>query len=180
MLVMYFATGFEEVEAIATLDVIRRANIDIISVGVGSKLVTGAHNITIQCDATESEVLLSKVEGIILPGGMPGTTNLFENEEVIKSLDYCVSNKKLVAAICAAPMILGKKGILKGKNATCFPGFEDELKGAVISEKYVVTDGNVITARGMGSAIHFGLAIVERLSGTEKAEKLSATLQLYK
>lgn len=180
MLVMYFATGFEEVEAIATLDVIRRADIDIISVGVGSKLITGAHNITVQCDATLNEVSLDKVEGIILPGGMPGTINLFESREVMKNLDYCASNNKLIAAICAAPLILGRKGILKGKNATCFPGFEDELIGATISEKYVVTDGNVITARGMGSAVQFGLAIVEKLLGVQKAQKLADTLQLYK
>lgn len=177
MLYMFFAPGFEEVEAIATLDVIRRAGIDIYSVGVGSKNITGSHNITVKCDIDDMEATFSGLEGVILPGGMPGTINLFESEKVMNAVDYCNASGKLLCAICAAPLILGRKGLLDGKEATCFPGFEDELKGAKISDKFVVTDGNVITGKGMGSAVNFGLEIVAYFKGRETADKLKATLQ---
>ena len=177
MIYMFFAEGFEEVEAIATLDVIRRADIEIKSVGIGGKEVTGSHGITVICDASESEIDSVDVDGIILPGGMPGTLNLQKNELVNKAVDFCFDEGRLVAAICAAPLILGQKGILKNKNAVCFPGFEEDLIGATISDKFICTDGNVITAKGMGSAINFGLAIVEFFKDFETAEKLRGTLQ---
>lgn len=178
MLYMFFADGFEEVEAVATLDVIRRAGIEIESVGIGSDKITGAHNITVVCDKTESEISInSDLSGIILPGGMPGTTNLMENETVNKFIDYCSKTGLLICAICAAPMILGRRGLLNGLEAICFPGFEDELIGAKISEKFVCRDKNIITSKGMGSAINFGLEIVSALNGGDAADKLKATLQ---
>lgn len=179
MLYMFFADGFEEVEAIATLDVIRRAGISIKSVGVGNKTVTGSHNIPVVCDITTVELSYNsdEVDGIILPGGMPGTTNLMNNVFVDSFIDSCHSDNKLICAICAAPMILGRKGLLEGKEAVCFPGFEDELKGADFSAKYVCNSDGIITAKGMGSAIDFGLEIVSELIDKETAAKLKATLQ---
>ena len=177
MLYMFFAQGFEEVEAIATLDVIRRSGIDIKSVGVCGTEITGSHNITIKCDITDSEVSTAGIDGIILPGGMPGTTNLLNSETVNSVIDFCYSNDKLVSAICAAPLILGRKGILEGKKAVCFPGFENELKGRIETDSFFVTDGNVITAKGMGSAVNFGLEIVAYFNGRDASEKLKSTLQ---
>ncbi len=178
MFYMFFADGFEEVEAIAALDVIRRAGIEIKSVGIGSKSVKGSHNIEIVCDLTESDVLPDiNLSGIILPGGMPGTTNLMESQVVNNFIDYCSEKQLLICAICAAPMILGRKGLLNGCKAICFPGFENELTGAIISDDFVCTDHNIITAKGMGSAINFGLAVVAYVQGKDMADRLKATLQ---
>ncbi len=178
MLYMFFANGFEEVEAIATLDVIRRAGIDIMSVGVDSEIITGSHNISVVCDTTTDKISFDdNITGIILPGGMPGTTNLMNSDVVDNFIDLCNENGKLICAICAAPMILGKKGLLKGRNAVCFPGFEDELNGAVISTDYVCNSDGIITAKGMGSALNFGLEIVAELIDKETSDKLRATLQ---
>lgn len=178
MFYMFFANGFEEVEAIATLDVIRRAGIEIESVGIASDKITGSHGITVICDKTDSEISVNAdVCGIILPGGMPGTTNLMENKTVNEFIDYCSKNNLFICAICAAPMILGKKGLLNGIEAICFPGFEKELIGAKISEKFVCRDKNIITAKGMGSAVNFGLEIVSAVKNKEAADKLKATLQ---
>ncbi len=178
MFYMFFADGFEEVEAIATLDVIRRADIEIKSVGVGGKTVYGSHGISVNCDIYSDEICeFSDCSGVILPGGMPGTLNLFDCKKVHDAIEYCNANDKFICAICAAPLILGRKGILNGVEAVCFPGFEDELKGAVISDKFVCTDGNIITAKGMGSAVNFGLAIVTAVKGQAFADELRATLQ---
>ncbi len=178
MLYMFFADGLEEVEAIAALDVIRRAGIEIKSVGVDSETVKGSHNISVICDTTIDKVVYdNSIDGIILPGGMPGTTNLMNNSYVDSFIDKCYQNNKLICAICAAPMILGRKGLLKGREAVCFPGFEDELDGAIISHDYVCNSDGIITAKGMGSAINFGLEIVAELLDKETAEKLKSTLQ---
>ena len=178
MFYMFFANGFEEVEAIATLDVVRRAGIDIQSVGIGSDRITGSHGITVICDKNESEISVNdNITGVILPGGMPGTTNLLESKTVNDFIDYCAENKLLICAICAAPMILGKKGLLNGIEAICFPGFEEELIGAKISDKFVCRDKNIITSKGMGSAVNFGLEIVSAVKDKNTADKLKATLQ---
>lgn len=178
MFYIFFANGFEEVEAIATLDVIRRAEIEIKSVGIGGKTVVGTHKIPVICDLTEKDVAFdNSLEGIILPGGMPGTTNLLNSFVVDRAVNYCVNNDLLICAICAAPMILGKKGILKSHKAVCFPGFENELSGAEISNEYVCEDGKIITAKGMGSAIEFGLKIVAAVKGNRFAAELKSTLQ---
>lgn len=178
MIYAFLAKGFEEVEAIAAIDVIRRAEIEICTVGIGSKIVCGSHNIPVFCDLDETEVKIEdNVDGILLPGGMPGTLNLEANITVNDFIDYCYDNGKLICAICAAPSILGHKGLLEGKKAICFPGFEAELKGAVISSDYVAVDNNIITAKGMGSAVDFGIAISKKFIGEEKAQKLKASLQ---
>ncbi len=178
MLYMFFADGFEEVEAIATLDIIRRAGIEIMSVGVDSQTVKGSHNISVMCDTTVDKVICDKsIDGIILPGGMPGTTNLMNNNVVNGIIDFCYSQNKLICAICAAPMILGRKGLLKGKKAVCFPGFEEELEGAIVSSEYVCNSDGIITAKGMGSAIDFGLEIVAELLDKNTSDKLKSTLQ---
>lgn len=178
MIYAFLAKGFEEVEAIASIDVIRRAEIEICTVGIGSKIVCGSHNIPVFCDLDESEVSVDdNVDGILLPGGMPGTLNLESNSTVNKFIDFCSENGRLLCAICAAPSILGHKGLLEGKKAVCFPGFESELKGAEISSQFVETDGNIITAKGMGSAVDFGIKIVEKIKGAQAASKLKASLQ---
>lgn len=178
MIYMFLAEGFEEVEAIATLDVIRRAGIEIKTVGIGNKVINGSHFVPVFCDIYEDDFVLdSNLEGIILPGGMPGTTNLLNSATVNSAIDFCSENNLLISAICAAPMILGLKGLLKNKTAICFPGFEDYLTGAIISDDYVCTDENIITAKGMGSAVNFGLAIVEYFIDSETAQKLKGTLQ---
>ncbi len=180
MLYMYFAPGFEETEAIASLDVIRRAGIEIRSVGVGSKQITGSHKIIVVCDMDTEEATFTGLDGIVLPGGMPGTINLDESERVNEAIEFCSANGKLLSVICAAPMILGKRGLLSGKSAVCYPGFEKYLEGANVPDKYVVTDGNVITARGMGSAVEFGLAIAAYFKGKDAADKLRDTLECYR
>lgn len=178
MFYIFLADGFEEVEAVATLDVIRRAGIEIESVGVGSDTVIGSHNMKFVCDKTDADIGISdSLCGIILPGGMPGTTNLMNSPVVNKFIDYCYNNKLLLCAICAAPMILGRKGMLNGCKAICFPGFEDELTGAEISDKLVCRDGNIITAKGMGSAVNFGLEIVAAVKDKDFADSLKNTLQ---
>ena len=178
MIYMFLADGFEEVEAIATLDVLRRADIKTLTVGIGSKTVVGSHNIPVICDTIENEIDFDdSVDGIILPGGMPGTTNLLNNATVGRFIDSCYKNKKLICAICAAPMILGRKGLLNNLEAVCFPGFEDELKGAIISDKFVCNSDGIITAKGVGSAIKFGLEIVSQIKGKDVSDKIESSLQ---
>ena len=130
MVYMFLATGFEEVEALAPLDLLRRAGVEIKTVGVGSKTIVGSHSIPVVTDMTDSEYCDESPEMIILPGGMPGTLNLDASETVHKAIKTAVANDAYVCAICAAPMILGKLGLLKGKNAVCYPGFEKDLEGA--------------------------------------------------
>lgn len=178
MFYMFFADGFEEVEAIATLDVIRRGGIEIKSVGVNGKEITGSHGITVVCDTVIGDLSFENLSGIILPGGMPGTTNLMEDSVVNDFIDYCSEKGLFICAICAAPMILGRKGLLEGKEAICFPGFEDELKGAIISDSFICKSSNIITAKGMGSAVNFGLEIVKAIKGDEFSDNLRATLQI--
>ncbi len=178
MLYCFLAPGFEETEAIAPIDLLRRAKVDIQTVGVGAKTISGSHGIPLVCDLTENEIALNDaLEGVILPGGMPGTLNLEQSPVVQKALDYCAANGKLLCAICAAPSVLGHKGLLNGKEAIAFPGFENDLKGAVISKQHVVTDGSVITAKGAGVAVDFGLAIVAALKGEAAAEAIRAAIQ---
>lgn len=181
MIYIFLANGFEETEALTPADILRRAGLTVSLVGVGSDVITGSHGISVICDMTEKDISLDEnTEAVFLPGGMPGTINLEKNDTVQKAVDFAYENDRLLCAICAAPSILGHKGLLKGKNAICFPGFEDELEGATLSESFVVKDGNIITAKGMGSATEFGLKIAECLKGAEAAEKIRASLQIYK
>ncbi len=172
MIYMFLAEGFEEVEALAPLDLLRRAGLSVKTVGVGTKTVTGAHGISVVADLADTEYADDTPEMIFLPGGMPGTLNLAASEVVQNAIATAVRTNAYLAAICAAPSILGDLGLLRGKEAICYPGFEDRLVGATLSNKRVVRDGKILTAAGMGVAVEFGLAIVEELLGKDKAEEL--------
>lgn len=178
MLYILLANGFEEIEALATVDIIRRANIDIKIVGVGSDYITGSHNITVKTDINIEDVTFDDVEGVILPGGIPGTPNLESSDKAMKLLEFAYKNGKLVASICAAPSIFGHKGMLKGISATCYPGFENELKGAKISNDFCVTDKNIITAKGAGASFEFAFAIINyMLKESNTSKKLGEAMQ---
>ena len=178
MVLVFLANGFEETEAIAPIDILRRNGRDVVTVGIGEEVITSAHGITVVPDVTEVDISLSdEIEMIVLPGGMPGTLNLEKSRTVQDAIDYCNVNGKYIAAICAAPSVIGKKGLLKGKKATCFPGFEDFLEGAQFTGEPVEMDGNIITARGAGVALEFGLKLVEALSGKPAADKIKEAMR---
>lgn len=181
MVYMFLAEGFEEVEALCPLDLLRRAGVKIMTVGVGGKVIRGSHGIEVIADITtfEAEKLLSKnpADMVILPGGMPGTLNLQADKTVGSFIDHAEKNGKYLAAICAAPLILGELGLLDGKEAICYPGFEDKLIGAKISDKSVAVDGRYITGKGMGVALEFGLDLVSVLVSEEKAAELRSAVQ---
>ena len=176
MIYMFLANGFEEVEALAPLDLMRRAGLTVTTVGIGGELITGAHGITVQADIPDSMYRDDAPEMIILPGGMPGTRNLDNSPVVDAALKAAAANDAYLAAICAAPMVLGKRGLLKGKRAICYPGFEKFLDGARLSNRHVVRDGKVITAAGMGVALDFGMEIVSMVCGEVAAANLSASI----
>lgn len=175
-----FAEGYEEVEALTVVDLLRRARIgcDIVSVGNTGE-VTGSHGITVHADKKFSETAFNEYDGIILPGGMPGTKNLAANESVLELLRSFHSAGKLTAAICAAPTVLAKAGLLNGRNAVCYPGMETQLTGANACYAPVAVDGTVITSRGVGTAIAFALALVQYFEGTKRAEALASEI-VYK
>jgi 4-methyl-5(b-hydroxyethyl)-thiazole monophosphate biosynthesis len=179
MVYMFLANGFEEIEALYTVDVLRRAGVDIKTVGVGDKTITGSHGIAVLCDATTSEIEpTDELEMVILPGGLPGSTNLDSDACVDKFISFASENGKFICAICAAPFILGKRGILKGKRAICYPGFENQLDGATIVDDGCVRDGNIITGRAMGSADDFAFTILSALRGEEIATKIKNAIIL--
>ena len=180
MIYMFLADGFEEVEALCPLDILRRAGLEVTTVGIGGKdIISGAHGIVVHADIPDIMYMDSKPEMIILPGGMPGAKNLDESRVVDSAIRAAYKNNAYLAAICAAPFVLGKRGFLKGKTAVCFPGFEEYLDGANIeNRKTVVRDNNIITAKGMGVALEFGLCIVEALCGKEKADEIAAQVQM--
>ena len=176
--VMLFAEGFETVEALMVVDILRRGGVEVTMASItDEETVRSAQGIEGGMDAVLGEVDLLTYDAIILPGGMPGTLNLESNNAVQQAIDNAVNTNTPVCAICAAPSILGHKGILSGKQATCFPGFEQALDGAVLSSEYVVTDGNIITARGAGVSVDFGLEIVKLLKGAELADEIRKTIQ---
>ena len=173
MVYIFLADGFEEIEALCPLDMLRRVGVPVQTVGVTGDYVTGAHEIVVRTDTTIENIEPSEdLEMLILPGGKTGTENLDANEQLHHMLDYAADRGLYIAAICAAPSILGKRGMLYGRSAVCYPGFESMLEGANISNKTVVIDENIITAKGMGVSIPFGLALVSILCGEETAEKL--------
>ncbi len=181
MIYVFLANGFEEIEALAPVDFLLRAGVEVKTVGVSGKFCRGAHGINVEADILLEDVVLNEnLQGIILPGGMPGAENLDNSEDVQKAIDYCAENGKIIGAICAAPFILGRKGLLNGKNATCFPGFEDELKGASLVESGVIIDGNIVTAKGAGVAWEFGAAICSVITGEEKALQILRGIQWRK
>ena len=177
MIYVFLAEGFEEVEALATVDVLRRAGLEVKTVGVTGKMVSGSHSIPVACDVAIDDIQPdSSIDAVVLPGGMPGTVNLENDEKVNSFIDYAYTAGKYVCAICAAPSILGKKGMLEGREAICFPGFEEYLYGAKISDKSVCVDGKIITAKACGVALKFGKIIAEQFIGSEKANALWESL----
>lgn len=174
---IFLADGFEEIEALCPYDLILRAGIPVKTVSINeTTLVTGTHNIKLHADITLSE-MEDDFLGIMLPGGMPGAANLEGCDAVQRAMQKAVCEDKLVSAICAAPYVLGKAGLLVGKKATCFPGFEAHLKGAVHCSDKVACDDNIITAKGMGAAFDFGIEIVKFYKGEEFAAELAAKTQ---
>ena len=176
MIAILLADGFEEIEALTPLDVLRRAGLDARSVAIGSKIAVGSHGIPVICDMEASEVNENELSTVIFPGGMPGSLNLDASPYADKFINAVLANGGRLAAICAAPLVLGRRGLLKGKEAICYPGFEEELSGAKISESSVVTDGNITTAKGMGVALPFALELVRLICGEDKANEISKSV----
>lgn len=171
--IMLFADGYEEVEALMTADLLRRGGVDLKLVSITDQMeVTGSHKITVMMDLTLGEIDLDEMDAVILPGGMPGTTNLKKNYVVREVLKQMNDAGKIVAAICAAPSVLGFCGILEGRKATCYPGYEDQLKGAEFVDEMAVIDENIITSRGLGTSMEFGFALIKQLVSEEKAEEI--------
>ena len=156
---LLLADGFEELEALSPVDILRRAGIEIDTIAIKKREVIGAHGTKVIADRIQEEVNPSDYSAVIFPGGMPGATNLDASEFSDKMISAVLKNGGRLAAICAAPLVLGRRGLLKGKKATCFPGFEEELKGAIITKADVVTDGNITTASGMPAAYAFALEL---------------------
>ena len=177
MVYVLLAEGFEEIEALTPVDVLRRANIDVMTAGVGGEVVCGAHGIPVVCDTTVEHIPYDSINGIVLPGGMPGTINLEKSQTVAKALDYAYENGRFVCAICAAPSILGKRGMLDGKKATCFPGFEVDSRNITYTGAPAQSDGKIITGKGAGCAVDFGLEIVKNILDGETFEKVRGAMQ---
>ena len=181
MIYIFLANGFEETEAVTPIDILRRCGKEVITVGIGDNIIKSSHGVAVVTD-TEDKLISpdENLEGIILPGGMPGTLNLEASEVVQMSIDYCIANNLYIGAICAAPSILGHKGILKGRKAVCFTGFESQLEGADVSDEPVVRDGNIITSRGAGTAVDFGLKLAEVLASEEQSRKVGEAILWYR
>jgi 4-methyl-5(b-hydroxyethyl)-thiazole monophosphate biosynthesis len=177
MVYVFLAPGFEEIEALAVVDVLRRAELDVLTVGVGEDFVIGSHQIPVACDISEKALVLDeKVQAIVLPGGMPGTLNLEKSETVQKAIDWAIENDKLVCAICAAPLVLDDAGILDGKKFTCYPSTVSQIKTGEYCDKAVVADGKIITGKGVGTALDLGLAMVAIFCSEEKSESLKKAI----
>ena len=176
---VFFADGFEEIEALTSVDVLRRAGAEVVMVSVTpNEIVTGAHDVPVLCDKNIDSCDLEDADLLLLPGGMPGAQTLGECEFLGKALKRQVADGKAVAAICAAPMVLGKLGILNGKKATCYPGFEGFFDGAEYTAASVERDGNVITGKGPGVSLSFAYEVVNLLFGAEKVAELKAAMMV--
>ncbi len=177
---VFLGEGFEEIEALTVVDICRRAGIEVNMVSItGNGVVNGAHRIPVGMDMQFEDVDFEALDMIVLPGGMPGTRNLEAHEGLMEQVDSFYEAGKLVSAICAAPSIFGHRGMLKGRRACCFPGYEKDLEGAQVVYEPVVTDGHVITSRGMGTAMDFGLCITAILCGEAVATELAQKI-IYK
>ena len=179
MIYVILADGFEEIEAIEPIDIMKRAGLLVTTAGLSDLMVKGAHNISVKADILIDDINKADMELLMLPGGV-GHELLDKSEKVHELIDYAIENDLYIASICAAPSILGKRELLKGKNATCFPGFEDYLIGASLSSKKAVVDGKFITARGAGCAVDFGFLIVELLKDKLLADDLKGKMQYWK
>ena len=174
---IFLAPGFEEVEALTPVDLLRRAGVQVTMVSIGEELqVAGSHQITVQADVLFDEMNFEKEDLLILPGGQPGTNNLKACGKLRTLLVDADQKGKLLAAVCAAPVVLGAAGLLKGKNAACYPGCEEGLTGARCLTDRVVVDGTITTSRGVGTAIPFALSLIEQLFGKEKSEEIRRSI----
>ncbi len=174
---IFFADSCEEIEGLTVVDLCRRAGIEVEMISInGTKQVTGSHQIIFETNSKKEDVDYTQLDGIVLPGGMPGTNYLQADETVQRVIAEFAKENKLVAAICAAPSVLGMAGLLEGKKATCYPGFEEKLLGATPVTDEVVTDGTIITSRSMGTAVVFGLEIVRYFLGDEASEELGKSI----
>lgn len=174
--ILFFANGTEEIEALTALDLLRRAGADVTLAGVGGQDLTGSHGIRITADVKAESLTSFDFDMAVVPGGMPGTLRLDECPIVDQTLAAVHNRGGFLAAICAAPLVLGKRGYLEGKKAICYPGFESHLKGALLSETRVCRDGNVITAAGAGVALEFALTLIRALYGEEKEKQIRASV----
>ncbi|NLG05200.1 MAG: DJ-1/PfpI family protein [Clostridia bacterium] len=177
---VFLAEGFEEIEALTVVDLLRRDRLDVALVSVDdSDYVNGSHSVTVKADLNFSEVDFSETDMFVLPGGAPGTQHLKENEKLCVLLQKAAAEGKRLAAICAAPSVLGKLGLLQGKHAVCYPGYEAELTGAIVEREEVMTDGNITTSRGMGTSIAFALELIKLLDCETEAGALKSKI-IYK
>ena len=177
---VFLATGFEEIEALTPVDILRRGGVDVNLVSItGNEIVTGARGINVKADVLFEDLDKDAADMLVLPGGMPGTTNLMAYEPLMELVKTYNSKGKYVTAICAAPTIFGKIGLLSGKKATCYPGMEGDLTGADVKYESVVVDGNIVTSRGMGTALDFALKLLEINTGSVEEAKSMATKVVY-
>ena len=173
MVYVLLGTGFEEMEALTPVDLMRRAGIDVLTVGVTGKIVYGGHNIGVEADITLEEMDLTRLDMIVLPGGLGGVASARASQSAVDALKFAWENDKFVAAICAGPTVLADLHITDGKQATCFPGCEEQMGDAVmISDAPCVRDGKLITGASAGCAIPFALALIEALKGSEAAKTI--------
>lgn len=174
---VFFAEGYEEIEALTVVDLLRRAGIETKMISITEKKqVAGSHRISVNMDITLEDVDFEQIEMIVLPGGMPGTGNLEACEPLMEQIKAFHAKGKPIAAICAAPAVFGRLGLLKGQPACCYPGMEDELTGAQVTTQPVAKGERIITSRGMGTAIEFGLAIIEYFQGGQAAEEMAKAI----
>ena len=173
MVYVLLGTGFEETEAIAPVDLLRRAGVEVLTVGLNGKIIYGSHRIGVEADITIDEMDLTNLDMLMLPGGLGGVASIKSCEKAMDAIRFAHTNGKWIAAICAAPTILAGLGILDGKTAVCYPGCEEEMPGVTISDKAAVRDGNIITGTSAGCAVPFGLALIEALKGTAEAERIA-------
>lgn len=173
MVYIILGEGFEEAEAIIPCDLLRRAGVDVRFAGIGADVITGGHGITVQADCIAEITDLTQAEMIVLPGGLGGVASILGCEAVLQAVKTLYSGGKYIAAICAAPTIFAKLGLLDGKRATCYPGMETQMQGAVMCDHAVVRDETIITGKAAGTAFAFGLKLVETLCGTQTAEKIA-------
>lgn len=173
MVAVLIAEGFEEIEALTPVDLLRRAGVEVVTVGIGGKYIKGSHGITVECDTVAEECDPQLFDTAVFPGGMPGAVNL-DNSPFTDAIIAAVSRKGgRLAAICASPLIFGRRGLLVGKRATCYPGFEGELRGATTVDAAVVTDGLITTGRSMGGAVDFALELIALLKDASVADKIA-------
>lgn len=172
MVYIILGNGFEEIEAVAPCDILRRGGVEVKFAGIGGTLIKGGNGITVQADCTVEELDLEHMELIMLPGGMGGVRSILGSETALNAVKYAHENGKLVSAICAAPTILAKLGITDGKHATVYPGMEDQMGSAIMEDANAVRDGKVLTGRAPGAALDFGYMLLEELKGAETAQKV--------